>query len=64
MNVREYKQWKPYYITPWKKKARKKKEALLGWRRGGLEIPGAWPKVVWEEKCIADDRTQGWAYRK
>lgn len=31
MNVKEYKQWKPYYITPWKKKKKKgKKKLILG----------------------------------
>jgi len=34
-----------------------RKKAVLGWRKGGLEKPSACPKVIWEEKYIADDRT-------
>lgn len=46
-----------------RKQERKKKEAVSGCRMGGLETASASPKLIGEEKCIADNWTQGWTYR-
>lgn len=63
MNIKEYKQCNLTTSLPGRRKQERKKEVDFGWIKGVLEIPGAQPNVIWEEKYTADGRTKGWAYR-